>query len=99
MCDFFVSHTGADWTGTHSMPESTMSWQELMQQLLELETRPLGLQHGKAAAAAVAGFASKLEFRRVSEAQVQPLVHFLLGTLHMRYCSLPCCCCRPSSSP
>ena len=62
-----------------------MGWQELMQQLLELEVQPLGLQHGKAAAAAIAGFASKLEFGRVTGAQVTPLVHFLLGTLHMRY--------------
>ena len=58
-----------------------------MQQLLDLETRPLGLQHGKAAAATIAGFASKLEFGRVTGAQVTPLVHFLLGSLHMRYFS------------
>ncbi len=61
-----------------------MSWQELMQQLLELETRSLDLQHGKAAAASIAGFSSKLEFDSISRAQVSPLVHFLLGSLHMR---------------
>ncbi|KAK9863125.1 hypothetical protein WJX84_001609, partial [Apatococcus fuscideae] len=69
-----------------------IGWQELMQQLLQLEVQPMGLQHGKAAAASVAGFASKLEFGRVTGAQITPLVHFLLGTLHMRYATLwPAC--------